>query len=567
MAPSSSISRPWPSPARCARRCPGSRAQPAPGEDPGAWLGRLLQDRELLVVLDNFEQVDEAAPLVRTLIRAAPHLRVVVTSRVVLGIAGETEYRLEPLPVGGLGEVPSTAAALFISCARRVREQTSMILPTLGRSSRSANVSTNCTGNRARGGTYEEPLAGILSRGDSTVSSTLLPPAALPFLSASGPCAGQSARAGAARPDARELFLSLAPFPAGCRLDLLDSEVADIELLESLQTLVEASLLHRANDPDGEPRYRMSQPSRDYALEQLRQESAPGPISVERYCLGLVQAMAPRCRVGLRISSQSSNSTPNLLRAVDDLERRGASLKALDLMADLGPLWERGSIGEARERLAALFGAIDDGPSRTILRAGGSPDDSPCFKANICQPPSSCAPRSMRPRPTPPCASPVSGSWAGYRRFWASFETAEETFSGAVTAAPTLGAGRQAQATLALGRVKAERGEGEAGRGLVHRSLGLWEQVGDLRGATSASSSLARIALLAGDAETARIWGETRPRGRARARGSASRGRGHVPARDQPPDAEAGQRGGHGGSRAAHHLSRPRRPAGGRRGA
>ncbi len=115
-----------------------------PGRTLEHGLGRLLRDRELLVVLDNFEQVDEAAPLVRTLIRAAPRLRVVVTSRVVLGIQGETEYRLEPLPARGLGEVPSPPPPYSSPAARSGSEQTSTTLPTLDRSSRSANVSTDC---------------------------------------------------------------------------------------------------------------------------------------------------------------------------------------------------------------------------------------------------------------------------------------------------------------------------------------------------------------------------------------------------------------------------------------
>ena len=56
-----------------------------------------LQDRNLLLVLDNFEQVIAAAPSVAELLSAAPRLKVLVTSREPLHIYGEYEYLVIPL--------------------------------------------------------------------------------------------------------------------------------------------------------------------------------------------------------------------------------------------------------------------------------------------------------------------------------------------------------------------------------------------------------------------------------------------------------------------------------------
>ncbi len=56
-----------------------------------------LHDKRILVVVDNFEQVVDAAPLVSELLAAAPDLTVLVTSRVPLHLAGEHEYALPPL--------------------------------------------------------------------------------------------------------------------------------------------------------------------------------------------------------------------------------------------------------------------------------------------------------------------------------------------------------------------------------------------------------------------------------------------------------------------------------------
>jgi predicted ATPase len=63
----------------------------------------------MLLVLDNFEQVLDAAPVLADLLESVSGLRVLVTSRVVLRVRGEQEWRVEPLGVPPLG---STLAAL-----------------------------------------------------------------------------------------------------------------------------------------------------------------------------------------------------------------------------------------------------------------------------------------------------------------------------------------------------------------------------------------------------------------------------------------------------------------------
>ncbi|MCW5854254.1 MAG: hypothetical protein KIT87_29570, partial [Anaerolineae bacterium] len=60
-------------------------------------LKRLLYPKQLLLVLDNFEQVSAAAPLVGELLAAAPDLKVLVTSRETLNVYGEQEFPIPPL--------------------------------------------------------------------------------------------------------------------------------------------------------------------------------------------------------------------------------------------------------------------------------------------------------------------------------------------------------------------------------------------------------------------------------------------------------------------------------------
>ena len=76
-------------------------------------LARLPAGRELLLLLDNFEHLLDAAPTVADSWRLPRGLRVLVTSRAPLRISGEREYRLDPLAA-------TDAAALFVERARAV---------------------------------------------------------------------------------------------------------------------------------------------------------------------------------------------------------------------------------------------------------------------------------------------------------------------------------------------------------------------------------------------------------------------------------------------------------------
>jgi len=87
-----------------------------------------LREREVLLVLDNFEQVLSAAPLVAELLAEAPRLRVIATSRAPLHVSGEQDYEVPPLSLPDPNHLPPLAAltqyeavALFIERARAVK--------------------------------------------------------------------------------------------------------------------------------------------------------------------------------------------------------------------------------------------------------------------------------------------------------------------------------------------------------------------------------------------------------------------------------------------------------------
>jgi len=87
-----------------------------------------LGEREVLLVLDNFEQIASAADVVDELLQAAPRLRVLATSRAPLGLYGESEYPVPPLDLPDQARLPLLedllaveSVALFASRARAVK--------------------------------------------------------------------------------------------------------------------------------------------------------------------------------------------------------------------------------------------------------------------------------------------------------------------------------------------------------------------------------------------------------------------------------------------------------------
>ena len=72
-----------------------------------AYLSAFLRTKQLLLLLDNFEQVLEAAPLLSDLLMACPELKILVTSRAVLHLEGEYVYKVPPLAVPDVQHLPA----------------------------------------------------------------------------------------------------------------------------------------------------------------------------------------------------------------------------------------------------------------------------------------------------------------------------------------------------------------------------------------------------------------------------------------------------------------------------
>lgn len=79
---------------------------------PGQRLAWALEGREALLILDTFEHLAGHAPLLQHWLRAAPHLKLLVTSRELLRLDGEVEFAVSPLPLPTLEEMEPGAARL-----------------------------------------------------------------------------------------------------------------------------------------------------------------------------------------------------------------------------------------------------------------------------------------------------------------------------------------------------------------------------------------------------------------------------------------------------------------------
>ena len=134
----------------------GALGDVGPAEDEiGRGLEEHLRNREMLLVLDNFEQVVGAAPLVGELLASCPGLKVLATSRGLLRVYGEREYPVPAMRLpdpGGCrreGLADYEAVGLFLERARSVRQISGSPSETRLRWPGSASASRPSPGDRA----------------------------------------------------------------------------------------------------------------------------------------------------------------------------------------------------------------------------------------------------------------------------------------------------------------------------------------------------------------------------------------------------------------------------------
>ncbi|HET9319998.1 MAG TPA: AAA family ATPase, partial [Bryobacteraceae bacterium] len=248
-------------------------------------LKNFLEKRRLLLLLDNFEQILDAGPLVANLLSSCPQLQVLVTSRSALRVSGEREFPVPPLAIPDPHYLPAdedllryASVGLFIDRARAANPNMQADSGAL------RDIATICA--RLDG----LPLAIELA----AARTKLLTPAAmlarfeagLPILTGGArdlPERQRTLHAAIAwsydllDPVEQALFRRLSVFSGGCNLDSAEAVCTEpgpsgepvVDVLETIASLLDKNLVTQAKGIGPQPRFGMLETIREFGLEAL----------------------------------------------------------------------------------------------------------------------------------------------------------------------------------------------------------------------------------------------------------------------------------------------------------
>ncbi|MCP4536197.1 MAG: protein kinase [Chloroflexi bacterium] len=325
-----------------------------------------LRNKHILLVLDNFEQVTDAAPTVSDLLAAAPRLQILVTSRALLRLQGEHVFPVPPMTLPAPDEWPPVerlmqveAVQLFIQRARAVKADFDIT------GENGAAVAEIC--HRLDGLPLAIELAAARVR--------LLPPQKMlaqlgnRFRLLTGGARDLPARHQTLRSaidwsydllDTSEqtLFRRMGVFCCTCTLEAAEvicDGTGDVDVLNGLESLVDQSLLKPSN-VDGEPRFGMLESIRQYALERLTDSAEAEKIQWQHaeFFVALAEEAVPNLESAEQLTwLDRLEAEHNNIRTILgwSLAREGASVElGLRLASALGLFWAiRGHWTEARQ--------------------------------------------------------------------------------------------------------------------------------------------------------------------------------------------------------------------------
>lgn len=455
-------------------------------------LSEWLKLRQMLIVLDNFEHLLPAAPLVAQLLAACPRLSIVVTSRAVLRVRGERLFPVLPLALPDPQHVETPdrllqrygSVELFLRRAQAVRPDFELT------PSNSATIAEIC--RRLDGLPLAIELAAARIRLLTPVTLLQRLDQRLALLTDGAgdlPVRQQTLRATIGwsytllpEPE-RKLFRRLAVFAGGATLEAMASvcgpleiggKDADTDVVQVLGSLSDQSLVLREDGPDAELRFTMLETIREYGAERLMESGEQEDVA--RQFAGYHVNLAETADL------TGSRQTEWLHRL--DLEHNNiqAALRWLHQQGDVdmelrlaGALWRfwyiRGHLSEGRHWLEDALAA----------NAGGS--------------------ATARVR-----ALQGAGTLARYQ---GEYRQAESLHSEALELSRELGDVRGIAAVLNdLAATVLELGERSRAERLWEESLSHYRQVGDQRGTGIVIGNLGELAQLGGAIQRAQILHE-----------------------------------------------------------
>ena len=467
-----------------------------------------LRDKQVLLVLDNFEQVAAAASQVAELLSTCPGLAIMVTSRAVLRVRGEQVFQVSPLAlpdahqqtsVETLAQVPSVA--LFVACARAVAPH--FILSAKHASAVAAicrrldglPLAIELAASWLRLLTPQTLLARLEHRLPLLIGGPLDLPAHQRTLQDTLAWSYDLLPV-----DARTLFRRLGAFADGCALDDVeavcntlssatagadDAElVEEAPLLDRLSILVDHHLLRPALDGEtATPRFAMLETIREYAVMAL--EASGEAEAVRQAHTNHYLRLAETARSHLRGPDAENwlarlrEQHDNFRMALQWLSTRGKVTAGLRLAGALWRYWYlRGTLSEGRRWLEYFLSQDVDAVDGMGERAGSREDvhDGADVRA--------LALHGMGVL----CA--LQGA----------YDQATATYEEALTYRRALGDRQGIAATLNnLGSLTLQLGAYVRAETLLAEALAIKRELGDQRGIASSLGALASVALYRGD--------------------------------------------------------------------
>jgi predicted ATPase/DNA-binding XRE family transcriptional regulator len=265
-------------------------------------LRAVIGDQRFLLVLDNFEQVIEAAPSISKLLAAAPSLTVLITSRVPLNVSGEVTISVAPLPLpeptARMRDISDSAPVqLFVERARSVRRdfaldpESSEAVVQICRRLDGLPLAIELAALRVKVLTpvqllawLEHPLA-VLTRGARDAhprQQTMINTIAWSY--------------NLLDEDTRWLFRRLSVFVGGFNLDAVEWVMRPrmsrhIDAVDAIETLIDTNLVIRVPDSYDDARFTMFETIREFGIVVLNERvELQGAYDVlAGYCRGLAR--------------------------------------------------------------------------------------------------------------------------------------------------------------------------------------------------------------------------------------------------------------------------------------
>lgn len=437
-------------------------------------LKAFLQDKHLLLLLDNFEQILPAAPRLSDLLMACPHLKILVTSRAPLHISGEYEFLVPPLAVPSLKQLPAVetlseyaAVALFLQRARMIKPDF-QVTPANARFI--AEICVHLDGL---------PLAIELA---AARSKLLSPQALLSRLEhrlavltvgeQDAPVRQQTLRNTLSwsydllDKDEQWLFRHLAVFVGGCQLSAVESLCLalgglGIPVLDVVTSLVDKNLLQVIAQDDAEPRLMMLETVREYGLECL---AAAGELEHTREA---------HAATYFSFMMQADWALLGVERETWPMWRDREQERWLD--------WEQQEYGNLR---AALYVLLEGSEPEIALQFAVGLANVWFFRGYASSEGRSIMERVLSAKGVREVTCKAKG-WALYLAGWLAFYQSDERQALVSLAASErlfrrLGYTRGAAACLTvLGNIEHHRGNIKAGDAMLEESLALYREIGD----------------------------------------------------------------------------------------